>query len=78
MQMNKDIVVPIVYSCGLLLLFACSHTGEQTITQLHDKEIAKMLEISEGTSKSQYARARSLLQEKIRNEKKMSYGRTSG
>ena len=29
------------------------------------KEIAEMLEISEGTSKSQYARARMLLQEKL-------------
>lgn len=38
------------------------------------KEIAEMLEISEGTSKSQYARARSLLQEKILNEKRLSYG----
>ena len=38
------------------------------------KEIADMLEISEGTSKSQYARARSLLQHKILNENKLSYG----
>lgn len=41
MQMNKDILVPIVYSCGLLLLSACSHTREQTITQPRIKEIAK-------------------------------------
>jgi len=32
------------------------------------KEIAEMLEISESTSKSQYQRARKLLQEKIRKE----------
>lgn len=32
------------------------------------KEIAEMLNISEGTSKSQYARAKALLQEKIRNQ----------
>ena len=32
------------------------------------KEIADMLSISEGTSKSQYARARVLLQEKLRKE----------
>lgn len=38
------------------------------------KEIAEMLEISEGTSKSQYARARSLLREKIEKEEKISYG----
>jgi len=34
------------------------------------KEIAAMLNISEGTSKSQYARAKALLQEKIRNHEK--------
>lgn len=39
MQMNKDFLVPIVYSCSLLLLSACSHTREQTITQPNVKEI---------------------------------------
>lgn len=34
------------------------------------KEIAEMLEVSEGTSKSQFARARKLLQEKIAGEDK--------
>lgn len=34
------------------------------------KEIAKMLEVSEGTSKSQFSRARKLLQEKIAEEEK--------
>ena len=34
------------------------------------KEIAEMLEVSEGTSKSQFARARKLLQEKIAGEEK--------
>ena len=38
------------------------------------KEIASMLEISEGTSKSQYARARSLLQKKLLKEKNVNYG----
>ena len=38
------------------------------------KEVAEMLEISEGTSKSQYSRARNLLQEMIINENKVSYG----
>lgn len=37
------------------------------------KEIAEMLKISEGTSKSQYARARSLLRDKITTES-ISYG----
>jgi RNA polymerase sigma factor (sigma-70 family) len=34
------------------------------------KEIADLLNISEGTSKSQYARAKALLQEKIKNHEK--------
>ncbi|PIB33937.1 RNA polymerase subunit sigma-24 [Reichenbachiella sp. 5M10] len=38
------------------------------------KEIAEMLEISEGTSKSQFARARQLLQNKMQETKK-NYGR---
>ncbi|MEJ2005910.1 MAG: sigma-70 family RNA polymerase sigma factor, partial [Cyclobacteriaceae bacterium] len=38
------------------------------------KEIARMLKISEGTSKSQYARARSLLQEKLVKDKGVTYG----
>lgn len=38
------------------------------------REIAEMLEISEGTSKSQYSRARSLLQEMLMKEDRMSYG----
>lgn len=38
------------------------------------REIGEMLEISEGTSKSQYARARQLLQERIKKEENISYG----
>lgn len=38
------------------------------------KEIAERLEISEGTSKSQYSRARVLLQEMVKNSQKVSYG----
>jgi len=38
------------------------------------KEIAEMLKISEGTSKSQYARARALLKDKLLKEKNMNYG----
>ena len=38
------------------------------------REIAGILEISEGTSKSQYARARKLLQEKLKKNNKVSYG----
>ncbi|MBV6646737.1 MAG: RNA polymerase sigma factor [Cyclobacteriaceae bacterium] len=36
-------------------------------------EIATMLDISEGTSKSQYARAKSLLQDKIEENNQISY-----
>jgi RNA polymerase sigma-70 factor (ECF subfamily) len=51
-------------------------TGCQTIFNLFaiegysHKEIAEMLEVSEGTSKSQFARARKLLQSKIAAEDK--------
>ncbi|MBU2915158.1 RNA polymerase sigma factor [Reichenbachiella agariperforans] len=38
------------------------------------REIAEMLEINEGTSKSQYARAKQLLQDKMQETKK-NYGR---
>lgn len=37
-------------------------------------EIAEMLKISEGTSKSQYSRAKSILSEKILNQEKVRYG----
>ena len=38
------------------------------------KEIAEMLNISEGTSKSQFARAKAWLQEKIKNHEKNNHG----
>ncbi len=37
-------------------------------------EIAKMLEISEGTSKSQYSRAKNLLQDKVMQRRRVNYG----
>ena len=60
----------------LLKLIRELPTGCQTVFNLFaiegysHKEIAKMLEVSEGTSKSQFARARKLLQEKIAEEEK--------
>ncbi|MDH5381582.1 MAG: RNA polymerase sigma factor [Cyclobacteriaceae bacterium] len=54
-------------------------TGCQVIFNLYavegysHKEVAEMLEISEGTSKSQYSRAKLLLKEKIEKEKKINY-----
>ena len=53
--------------------------GCQTIFNLYaiegfkHHEIAKMLEISEGTSKSQYSRAKFLLKEKIVNSSLVNY-----
>jgi RNA polymerase sigma factor (sigma-70 family) len=54
--------------------------GCQTIFNLYaiegyqHNEIAEKLGISEGTSKSQYSRARSLLQEKLNNENRLKDG----
>ncbi|MEO9477352.1 MAG: RNA polymerase sigma factor [Cyclobacteriaceae bacterium] len=56
-------------------------TGCQVIFNLYaiegfkHHEIATMLEISEGTSKSQYARAKSLLQKWVLESSKENYGR---
>ena len=56
-------------------------TGCQAIFNLyaiegfkHD-EIAQMMGISQGTSKSQYSRARALLREKIVESEKLDYGK---
>jgi len=60
----------------LLIMIRQLPTGCQTVFNLFaiegysHKEIAEMLEVSEGTSKSQFARARKLLQEKIAKEDK--------
>lgn len=42
------------------------------------QEIAALLGISEGTSKSQFARARQLLQKKIESNQRVNYGRVKG
>jgi RNA polymerase sigma-70 factor (ECF subfamily) len=58
-------------------------TGCQMIFNLYaiegfeHKEIAEKLNISEGTSKSQYARAKMLLQKKIMDDSKKSYEKLS-
>ena len=41
------------------------------------RPIAEMLGISEGTSKSQYARARQLLREMLKDKEKVRYERQS-
>lgn len=63
----------------LLKMIRSLPDGCQTVFNLYaiegynHKEIASMLGISEGTSKSQFSRARKLLQEKILEEKLKSY-----
>ena len=65
----------------LLKMIQVLPTGCQIIFNLYvlegyqHKEIAEMLDISEGTSKSQYARAKALLREMISKSEKVSYGR---
>jgi len=60
----------------LLNIIRTLPTGCRTVFNLFaiegysHKEIAEMLEVSEGTSKSQFSRARKLLQEKIAEEEK--------
>ncbi|MEM6830233.1 MAG: sigma-70 family RNA polymerase sigma factor [Bacteroidota bacterium] len=64
----------------LLMLVKELPTGCQVIFNLFaiegykHHEIAKMLEISEGTSKSQYSRAKAILIEKIDRRETVSYG----
>ncbi len=64
----------------LLLLLQTLPQGCQVIFNLHaiegykHREIATMLQISEGTSKSQYARARLLLQELITEKGEVKHG----
>lgn len=60
----------------LLIMIRELPTGCRTVFNMFaiegysHKEIAEMLEVSEGTSKSQFSRARKLLQEKIAEEDK--------
>lgn len=65
---------------NLLELIQQLPTGCQTIFNLYaiegfkHHEIADMLQITEGTSKSQYARAKQLLQEKLEKLESTNYG----
>jgi RNA polymerase sigma factor (sigma-70 family) len=65
----------------LLLMIQSLPDGCQLIFNLYavegytHVEIAEMLGISEGTSKSQYARARQLLQQKVLKTETMAYGK---
>lgn len=65
----------------LLEMITSLPDGSQVIFNLYaiegykHQEIAKMLGISEGTSKSQYARAKQLLQKKLESNERVNYGR---
>ena len=64
----------------LLSMLQSLPQGCQVVFNLHaiegykHREIAKMLDISEGTSKSQYARARSLVKEMITKKGEVKHG----
>ncbi len=80
MHVDSEIVLADFHFEELIAMIQELPDGCQLIFNLYaiegypHKEIAQMLKISEGTSKSQYARARSLLQEKLLKEKRVTYG----
>lgn len=77
---DKESVISGLGYQELLALIRELPTGCQVIFNLFaiegykHHEIAKKLEISEGTSKSQYSRAKSILVEKIMNQEQQKYG----
>ncbi len=81
-----DSVLDTLNAADLLLKIQQLSVGYRTVFNLYaiegytHKEIAELLEISEGTSKSQFSRARKLLVEMIENEvqheiNKLNYAR---
>lgn len=76
----KDFSLTDFHFKDLLKMIQSLPSGCQVIFNLYaiegytHKEIADELEISEGTSKSQYSRARGLLQKMIIGEENLSYG----
>ena len=76
---DKDLTISGFQFEELLEMIMELPTGCQVIFNLYaiegykHHEIAKKLEISEGTSKSQYSRARKLLMERIQSQEKNSY-----
>lgn len=76
---DKDITLSNFNFNELLKLIQQLPDGCQAIFNLYaiegypHKEIAQMLDISEGTSKSQYARAKALLQKMIEQEEEVTY-----
>ena len=80
-QVEKETILSGMQMQDLLALIQQLPTGCQVIFNLYavegyqHKEIAEMLKITEGTSKSQYARARQLLREKLENLEPVVYER---
>lgn len=79
-DLKNDISLSSFHFQELLKLIQELPTGSQTVFNLYaiegysHKEIGELLNVSEGTSKSQYARAKKLLREKITKEN-LSYER---
>jgi RNA polymerase sigma-70 factor, ECF subfamily len=79
---DDELILPDLHFEQLLEMVQSLPQGCQIVFNLFaiegfsHKEIASMLEISEGTSKSQYARAKALLQSKI--SKESSYNKKYG
>jgi RNA polymerase sigma-70 factor (ECF subfamily) len=80
MHVNSNITLANFHFEELLKMIQELPDGCQMVFNLYaiegypHKEIAGMLGISEGTSKSQYARARSLLQQKLLKDNRVTYG----
>lgn len=78
---GKDVTLSNYHYSELLDMIKELPTGSQVIFNLYaiegykHHEIAEMLKISEGTSKSQYARAKQLLQDKLLEKDNRHYGR---
>jgi RNA polymerase sigma-70 factor (ECF subfamily) len=76
---DKEIILSDYNLQDLLKLIHSLPSGCQVVFNLHaiegypHKEIATMIGVSEGTVKSQYSRARSLLQNRIEELERMNY-----
>ena len=83
LQVEKELVISHLNPMELLAMMQKLPTGSRTVFNLFGiegyghKEIAEMLDISEGTSKSQYARAKALLKSMIEDANKIVQPLTS-
>ena len=77
---EREVTISGFHFKELLAMIQSLPSGCQVIFNLYaiegynHNEISEMLEISVGTSKSQYARAKALLQEKLKKAEKFNYG----